>query len=129
MKSHSRNLLYDAEGKGIVGCLVFIVLLSVTIFLSVQLIPVYYSYYAMESELKREISKAGAHSLKDEAIASDVLEMAKRNEVPLKEEDIQIERAAGQVIIDIDYAVPINFIVMQKDFNFNIRASSFVGAI
>jgi hypothetical protein len=129
MKSHSRSLLNNAEGKGIVGCVVFIVLLSVAVFLSIQLFPVYYSYYSMESELKREISNAGAHSLRDETIIRDVLEVAKRNEVPLKEEDIQIERVAGQVIFDIDYVVPMDFVVIQRNLNFHIRVSSFIGAI
>jgi hypothetical protein len=129
MKSHRRSLLYNAEGKGIIGCLVFIVLFSVAIFLSIQLFPVYYSYYSMESEVKKEISKAGARSLQDDVIIRNVLELAKRNEVPLKEEDIQIERVAGQIIFDIDYAVPVDFVVLQRDLNFNIRVSSFIGAM
>ena len=129
MKSHRRSFLYNTEGKGITGCLVFIVLLGVTIFLSVELIPVYYSYYTMESEVKREISKAGAHSLRDEIIVRDILEVAKRNEVPLKEDDIQIDRLAGQVIIDISYAVPTDFVVFKRDLKFQIRVSSFVGTL
>jgi hypothetical protein len=129
MKSNRRSLLYNTEGKGIIGCLIVIVLLGFAIFMSIQLVPVYYSYYSMESEAKKEISKAGAHSLKDEAIIRNVLEAAKRNEVPLKEEDIQIERIAGQVIMEIDYVVPMDFVALQRDFNFHIRVSSFVGAI
>jgi hypothetical protein len=129
MKSNRRSLLYNTEGKGIMGCLVFIVLLSVAIFLSIQLFPVYYSYYSMESEIKKEISKAGARSLKDEEIIRDVMELAKRNEVPLQEDDIQIERIAGQIIFVIDYEVPTDFMVLQKNLNFHIRESSFMGAM
>jgi hypothetical protein len=129
MKSRHHSLLCNTEGKGIIGCLVFIVLLGVTIFLSVELIPVYYSYYSMESEVKREISKAGAHSLRDEEIVRNLLEVAKRNAVPLKKEDIEIEHIAGQIIIDISYAVPTDFVVLKRDLNFRIRVSSFVGSI
>ena len=129
MKSNRRSLLNNAEGKGIVGCLVFIVLLGVTIFLSIELIPVYYSYYSMESEVKKETSKAGAHSLGDEEIISNLLEVAKRNDVPLKKEDIAIERVAGQIIINISYAVPTDFVVFKRDLKFQIRVSSFVGTL
>jgi len=129
MKSRCRNLLHNTEGKGITGCLVFIVLLGLTIFLSIELIPVYYSYYSMESEVKREISKAGAHSLRDEEIVHNILDVAKRNDVPLKEEGIQIERIAGQIIIIVRYAVPTDFVVLKRDLNFQIRVSSFVGAL
>jgi hypothetical protein len=129
MKSDRQSLLNNVEGKGIVGCLVFIVLLGVTIFLSIELIPVYYSYYSMESEVKKEISKAGARSMRDEEIVGNLLEVAKRNDVPLKKEDITIERIAGQIIIDINYAVPTDFVVFKHDLTFQIRTSSFVGAI
>lgn len=129
MKSQDRNFLRSSEGKGMVGCLIFIVLLAVAVYVAIQVGPVYYSNYAMESELKKEISRAGAHSLDDEQIVQDVMNIARRNDVPLQEENITVQHVAGQVGVEINYAVPVNLIVLERDLNFKIKVSSFVGSL
>lgn len=129
MKSSCRNLLHDDEGKGIAGCLLFIVLFSIAVYISIEMVPTYYSFYSIQSEIKREVSKAGARSLRDEDVVRDILNIAKRNNVPIAEDDITIDRVAGQIIIDVEYSVPTNFIVFSRDLNFHIRETSFIGSI
>lgn len=129
MKSQGSHFLRNTEGKGVVGCLIFILLLGIALFMAVQLGPVYYANYAMESELKKEISQAGAHALSDEQIIRDIMNMAKRNEVPLRAEDIIIDRVAGQIVVAVTYVVPVDFMVLERDLNFHIRVTSFVGSI
>jgi hypothetical protein len=121
--------LRNSEGKGVFGCIVFIFLFGVAIFLLIRLGPLYYANFNFEADVKTEASRAGAHSLNDSTIVRDILVMAKRNEIKLEKEDISIERYAGQVHIEVDYSVPVSFVFFVRDINFQISASSFVGTL
>ena len=83
---------------------ILIVLIGVTIYLGIVLAPIYYANFNLESGVKTEISRAGAHFLDSETIVKDVLALARRNEIRLKREDISVERFAGQVHLTIRYA-------------------------
>jgi len=129
MKSQGRHILRDNQGKGMVGCLIFLVLTGVAVFLAIQVVPIYYSNYNMESDIKTEASRAGARFLEDETIIVDILAVAKKNDIPLEKNGIKIQRLAGQIIIDVNYSVLVDFVLLERDLNFHIRASSFVGTL
>lgn len=129
MKSEYLRRMHDPEGKGLVGCLILIVLTGMAIYLSIELVPIYYSNFNFESDVKTEISRAGAHFLDDDTITKDILAMAKNNEIRLTKENISIDRFAGQVHINVQYAVPVNLIIFDHDLVFKINASSFIGTL
>jgi hypothetical protein len=129
MKSQIRRILRDSDGKGMVGCIVFIVLLGIVIFLSLKLVPVYYTNYTMESEIKIVVSRAGAHYLNDEAITVDVLDIARKNDIQIEKNNVKVRRFAGQVFVDVNYAVPVDFGILERNLNFQIKASSVIGTL
>jgi hypothetical protein len=129
MKSQIHRSLHDSDGKGMVGCMVFIVLIGIAIFLSIRLIPIYYTNYTMESEIKIVVSRAGAHYLDDVAITKDVLDIARKNEIPIEKKNIQVRRFANQIFVELEYAVPVDFGVLERNLNFQIKASSVVGTL
>lgn len=129
MKPESLRRLQDAEGKGLIGCVLLIVVVGVAIYLGIVLAPIYYSNFNFESDIKTEISKAGAHFLDNETVIKDVLDMARRNEIRVKREDISVERFAGQVHLSVRYSVPVNFILFERNLNFQIKESSFIGTL
>jgi len=122
-------ILRKCEGKGLLGCAVFIVLMGVLIVLVIKLGPIYYSNFNFESEVKTEASRAGARFTDDETIIRDLMAMAKRNDIRLKRENIGVERFAGQIHIEVRYTVPVDFLFLKRDINFQIKASSFVGSL
>jgi hypothetical protein len=129
MKSKNLHRLHDTEGKGMIGCLLLIVLAGVTIYLGIVLVPIYYANFNLESGIKTEISRAGAHFLDNETVIKDVLELAKRNEILVKKENISVERFAGQVHLIVRYSVPVDFILFERDLVFQIKESSFIGTL
>jgi hypothetical protein len=129
MRSKYFRHLNDSEGKGIVGCVILIVLFGVAIYLGIVLAPIYYSNFNFESGVKTEISRAGAHFLENEVIAKDLMDLAKRNEIRLTRQNISIERFAGQIHIKVRYSVPVDFILFEYDLSFKIDESSFVGTL
>jgi hypothetical protein len=121
--------LRSSEGKGLIGCAIFIVLAGVAIFLAIKLGPIYYANYNFESELRTEVSRAGARFLDDETVTRDILDIARRNDIRLTKKNIKIERYAGQIHIDVIYSVPVDFAFLDRDVRFQIKVSSFIGTL
>jgi hypothetical protein len=117
------------DGKGAVGCLLTLTLLLAATSVAIKVGPLYYSYSSFESGVKTEASRAGAHFFDDETIIKDILDLAKRNEIRLARENIKVDRFAGQIHLYITYAVPVDFVLYQRNLNFEIKASSLVGAL
>jgi hypothetical protein len=128
-KSQSLGRLYDSEGKGLVGCLAFIVLFGIAVFVCIAIFPIYYSNYTLESEIKTEVSRAGAHFLDDDVVIKDILEMAKKNEIQIEKKNIHVRRFAGQIFIEVNYDVPVDFGILERNLNFQIKASSILGTL
>ncbi len=119
----------DQEGKGTAGCLLFLMVAAIVIFLAVRIGPAYYANKSFETDLRTEASRAGANFLGDESILKNVLDLARRNEIRLRRENVKLERFAGQIFITVSYSVPVDLIVTEKTMDFNIKASSFVGKL
>jgi hypothetical protein len=129
MKPKYLRRLQETEGKGMIGCILLIVLLGVVIYLGIVLAPIYYANFNLESGVKTEISRAGAHFLDNETMIKDILALAGREEIRLTRESISIERFAGQVHLTIHYSVPVDFILFERNLNFEIKESSFIGTL
>jgi hypothetical protein len=123
------RLLSDSEGKGLIGCILSIVLFLLVVFVGILLGPIYYNNYNFESDVKTEVSRAGARSYDNETIIKDIIDLAKRNEIRLTGENIKVDRYAGQLHLIINYSVPVDFLVIQRDIDFQINVSSFIGTL
>lgn len=119
--------LCGSDGKGILGCIVFIVIIGTAIFVAARLGPLYYSNSGFKSDVKDEVSRAGAQSLRDEKIISGIMAIAKKDKINLTRENIKVDRFAGQIHVEVNYAVPVSFVLFQRDIKFEIDTSSFVG--
>jgi hypothetical protein len=123
---HSRT---DCEGKGTLGCLIFIVLAGAMGLFAAQAGPPYFAYRSMEGDVRTEVSRAGAHMYSKDILIRNIMDIAKRNEIRLKKEDVKVERSAGQIQVTIHYAVPVDFILFSRTFDFDIKAASFIGRL
>ncbi len=126
MKSDS---LRGCEGKGLVGCMTFLILFVAAAIVAIKVGPIYYANFNFESDVKTEASRAGARFLDDETIVKDLIAMAKKNEIRIRKENIKIDRFAGQLHIEVNYSVPVDFFFLERNLNFKIKASSFVGSL
>jgi len=129
MKSSVFQDLRSSEGKGIIGCMLAIVLLAAAIYLGIILVPIYYANFNFENDVKTTASRAGARYFDNDQVIKEILTLAKRNEIRLKREAVKVERFAGQLHIRVNYSVPVDFIILERDLNFKIDASSFIGAL
>ena len=123
MKSY--NFQSGEEGKGSLGCMFSLVLMVIALFLAFKLAPPYIGYYELKGELKQAVSRAAMRPSAEENTVKDLIRTAEKNKVLLKKENIKIRRFAGQLYINIEYTVPVDFIIIKRDFNFKMEESSF----
>jgi hypothetical protein len=121
--------LRGASGKGTLGCVFFLALLGVAIFAAMRIGPPWFAYKGLESDFKTEVARAGAHVFTDETIIKELIAVAEKNDVELSRENISIRRFADQLEIAIHYTVTIDLLVYQRDWDFEIKSSSFIGRL
>lgn len=106
-----------------------IILLAAAIYVGIVLVPIYYANFNFENDVKTTASRAGSHFFDNDTIIKDVMDLAKKNEIRLTRQDIKVDRFAGQLHILVNYAVPVDFVLFERDLNFKIEASSFIGSL
>jgi len=126
---HMIPVLKGCDGKGVLGCLATLVLLSAAAFVGVKIGPTYFAYKGLEADVKTEVSRAGAHFFSDQTIVENILDVAKKNSVPLRKEDVKVEHIGGQLHVVVDYSVPVDLILVATTINFEIKASSLIGSL
>jgi hypothetical protein len=119
----------DSEGKGALGCVGFLALLGIFVLAAMQVGPAYYAKKSLETDVRTEISRAGANFHDDETLLKNILDLARRNEIRLTRENVKVERFAGQIFVTIQYSAPVDLYVTQRTLQFDIKASSFVGRL
>src|SRR5262245_8073977 len=117
------------DGRGTMGCLLFLLLAGAAVFVAIRVGPDYYAYKEFQTAVETEVARAGANFMDDETITKNLLALAKRNEIRLKQEDIKLEHFAGKVHVTIKYTVTADLPVYQRDINYEIKSSSFVGRL
>ncbi|MBN1571108.1 MAG: hypothetical protein JXA73_24950 [Acidobacteria bacterium] len=129
MNKNTFHRLRSSEGKGMIGCMLSIALIAAAIYLGIVLVPIYYQNFNFENDIKTTASRAGARFFDNETIVKEILVLAKKNEIRVEKENVKVDRFAGQLHILVTYSVPVNFIILERDLNFKIDASSFIGTL
>jgi len=115
----------NEEGKGSTGCMLALVVMAIALFIAFKAGPPYYNNYNLEGELKSTVSRMSARSLKEEVVVRDLIRIAEKNDVVLTKKNINISRFGGKLYIEIEYTVPIDFLILQYDLHFKMREESF----
>jgi hypothetical protein len=117
------------DGKGTSGCILFLLLSVLAGFVAMRVGPDFYAYKSFEGEVKTEVSRAGAHFADDETLLNNLVFLAKKNEIRVARENVKIERFAGQVHVTVRYTVPVDLVFYQREIEYEIKASSYVGRL
>jgi hypothetical protein len=121
--------LRKQDGKGMLGCMLALALLFVGSVMGIRIFPTYYAHKSFQTDVRTEVSRAGAQFLDDETVMKNIIALARRNEIRLTRNNVKLERFAGQVHITVKYTGPVDFFVFKRDMEFEIEASSFVGKL
>jgi len=95
------------RGEGQLGCLVGLILLAIAVFVAWKMIPVKVKAAEMRQVVVDEAKAAGTHN--DEKIKGAIMQKVYDTKLPIKEDDVKISRANGEITVDVEYDVPIDF--------------------
>ena len=95
------------RGEGQLGCIVGLIILAIAIFVAYKMIPVKVKAAELRQTVIDEAKAAGTHN--DEKIRDFILNKARENNLPVTENNISIVRSQGEITVDVDYTVPIDF--------------------
>src|SRR6266516_382302 len=95
------------RGESQLGCLVGLIVLAIAIFIAWKMIPVKVKAAELRQVVGDEAKAAGTHD--DNKIRGAIMQKVYDTKLPVKEDDVKITRAGGDIIVDVDYIVPIDF--------------------
>lgn len=113
------------RGEGQFGCLVGLVLLLIAGLIAYKMIPVKVKAAEMRDVVQDEAKSAGTHN--DKQIRQTILHKANSLGLPIDTENIEIRREAGEIKVEVNYTVPVEFpgYTYQWDFNHKYEAPIF----
>lgn len=99
------------SGKAGLGSLVALVLLVVTVYLGMTIIPVRAAAYQFDDTVREQVVYAGARRRRvgDDEVNRNLLEKAEELGLPVTKRNIRITRRSKSVRIVVAYKVPIDF--------------------
>jgi len=96
-------------GKGMVGCLVALILVAVVAMIAYKVIPTRIAVAELQDYCEEQAERASLPEYKDETLATNILEKAKKLELPVGAENITITRESGQIHIVVRYTISLRF--------------------
>jgi hypothetical protein len=109
-------------GEGRLGCLFGLILLLIAGMVAYKMIPVKVKTAEMRDTVQDEARSAGQHN--DGSILKALLLKAQTLELPVTEKDINIVRSSGQIRVDVEYTVPVNFPGFVYQWHFHHHAEN-----
>lgn len=124
------NRWKSSLGSGNTGCLFSLALLLLFAYVSYSLVPIFYNGKQFENDADSIVRKMAVRgSFSEEKARSDIWDLAGKREIPLKKENIKIQRLSDRIVVDVDYDREFKTPVYTKVFHFSFRVESFVGAL
>lgn len=92
-------------GEGQLGCLVGLILFAVIVFIAWKLIPI----KIQSAEIRQTVEDEAKAGHDDARIIGDILYKAREDKLPITEDSIKIRRGGGNINVQVDYDVPVDF--------------------
>ncbi len=101
-----------------------VAVLAILVFLGVRLIPIYIHNQELQQFVEDVTHRAAAPTSSDDVLRSWVLSRAADLELPVVAGNVQIQRTAESVRIDVRYVVHVNLPLYTVDLHFYPGAGS-----
>lgn len=105
------------RGEGKAGCVFWSLLFLIGILLAWQIIPAKIA----DMELKDHMEELAKNNPRKDGhwFREQILRRAKDLEIPLKEENVQVDKNLRRVRMRVEYKVPLNFVVTTFHWTFS----------
>lgn len=88
-----------------------------------RFVPPYWSYTQFKWDLKEKAQAWREHS--DDAVLEEILGIARKNRIPITQEQIRLRRQPDRIFVDVSYTVPMELLPGRKrtwDFDVAVDA-------
>ena len=110
------------RGEGQMGCLVGLVMMAIGIFVAYKMIPIKVRAAELRGEVVDQSKSAGMRS--DKQIMAAILHRAQENNLPVTEDNVKINRGQNNIVVDVDYTIPVDFPGYVYQWHFNHHAEN-----
>jgi len=112
------------QGSATIKTLIALVLVGAVIVVVVKIVPVYVNVYEFEDAMRQQAKFAGVERKDANAIREELYLKAQALKLPITRDQIEVSRRMGGATISARFTVPVDLIVLQRDFNFNLAADT-----
>lgn len=110
------------RGEGQFGCVVGLILMLIAAFVAYKMVPIKVRAAELRQEVVDEAKSAGTHN--DKRIMAIILKKAEDVNLPVAEENVDINRHGDNIVVDVQYVVPVEFPGFTYQWKFHHRAEN-----
>lgn len=107
------------KGEGKAGCLFWLLVLAIAVLIGARMIPVKIATMQLEDYME-ELAMTEARrsqSFFEREIAARALQL----DLPIPKDQIRVKKLPNRVIMDVQFIVPLDFVVYQHNWKIKIR--------
>jgi hypothetical protein len=107
------------RGEGRAGCVLWSLILGIVVMVSVKVIPVQMSVM----KLRDQMEEAAQLRWRDTSrkLERFILDRAAELDLPVGPKDVVVKKGGGRVKMDVNFTVPLDFYIFQKDWEIEIE--------
>jgi hypothetical protein len=106
------------KGEGRLGFAIAVVIVGVSAFLGLKIIPVRVAAYEFR-DILREEARYGAVRDSDKEVHKRIMDQAAGMEIPLEKKNLKVTRSINDIVITATYEQPIDLKLTTYVFKFN----------
>lgn len=112
------------QGSATLKTLIALVAVAAIIMLVVKIVPVYVNVYEFEDAMRQQAKFASVERKDATVIREELYLKAQALKLPVTRDQIEVNRRMGGVGITARFSIPVDLIVYQHTFNFNLEADT-----
>ncbi len=119
----------NAKGESKVGCLLAVLLLLLAIYVGFIGVPPYYNSVQFFDEGEALVTRAAVYGWTEKKVTESLLDLGHKLNQPITEENIKVSKTRNNMVVEINYILPLDFGFYKYDLPRNARFSGLSGSL
>jgi hypothetical protein len=115
---------HSQRGGSRVSSILMLLVLAVLAFAAFRIVPAYFADYQLNDAMTTEARFALVNRKAPADVQDDIWKKVQELGIPARKEDILVISEQGVVKISVNYTVPVDLVVTQKDLQFHDLADN-----
>jgi len=119
----------NAKGESKIGCLFAVLLLLLAIYVGFIGVPPYYNSVQYFDECEALVTRAAVYGWSEKKVTESLLDLARKLSQPVAVENIKVSKTRNNMMVEINYILPMDFGFYNYDLPRNARFSGLSGSL